>query len=75
MIIRDENGHECQRMAYYTFTEMFEDYAANGLTASYSMESDVLYLKIVEYNRFRVIPRDKSKMYEGELQRVTKMPR
>ena len=64
MIIRDENGNECQRLGYYRDTG--KNRFAGHFTGAYSMEADLLFLKHLLHETFDVFPKDKEKSYRGD---------
>lgn len=65
MIIRNEEGAECQRLIYHW---TLDTYLATGrLDGVYSMESDMILLKHRISLQFFVIHKERSKSYPGEL--------
>lgn len=69
VIIRNEFGSECQRVAQKVDMRgktTFENKNL-GLSAAYSMDSDLMFVQANRRNRFRVIPRLKSKTHEGKI--------
>ena len=67
MIIYNEYGRECQRLMYYEAIPLWIfEYKAGSLSGAYSMESDFLLLKYPLFATFGVIPRERSKIYNGK---------
>ena len=65
VIIYNEYGLECQRLGYI-FTTMKAGFdPLKGLSAAYSMETDTLFIQFMDSNMLRIIPRLKTKSFDG----------
>lgn len=65
IIIHNENGHECQRLAARTSGLSNDIDVDPKLSASYDMDSDLMFQQAMGGRQFGIIPMEKKKSYLG----------